>query len=69
MYYRKKYRYDKKLKSYYEDFKDLTVTTDQDLEMNQLSELIESAINELPEKRRLVFQAGGHWFESSIAHN
>jgi len=55
MYYRKKYREGMKIKEYHYATKDV-YEIDSEIECDNLTEIIDNAIEQLPEKRRLIFR-------------
>jgi len=55
MYYRKKYREDRKIKEYQYTASDV-YEIDGEIEFDELAEIIDNAIEQLPEKRRLIFR-------------
>lgn len=55
MYYRKKYREEKKIREHHYTKED-SFEIESEIEFNELSEIIDQAISQLPEKRQLIFR-------------
>jgi len=56
MYYRRKSREDNKIKHYYEDQNETIYEMESEIDYNNLSEIINQAIEQLPEKRKQIFR-------------